>query len=265
MTPAERFKEQLAVVIDALQAHPSRILAFWHSPEARWQQYCSLRSLNLVIAYEAPGGKGPGYKAESVTGTVTRDCNGVQKILFDNQCLIRIKGGQRNNLVVTPERLYLEEQGVPAGLNKQLTIDPRPSALFMDRKGDAQFLTLLADKLDTAKTSAEKRPFLPKLRYFIRTADDSGIRPRLTGALAARLQEEADYDPALALADNWEHMKSRFLQSDPTAPGQKLYPFEYVEGKGGVYADVDAQPGLYALPAEAMRFEDPSFRLEVRL
>ena len=255
---ADEIKKQLDEIRTAIDAQPGRALIFWYNPEARWQRFCGLQFTYLVAAYK----DADDYRALRVPGTIIRDSNRIQKILYDSVSCVRIKGGPRNNMVVIPGRLRPDEKAVPAGLDKILEYRPEMRYFFARaREGDFQFLKILCSHLREDPIQMSKVVYPP---FYIRTDNLEGIRARLYGEFATMLSREAGYRSDISLDDNFKNLYKSYVVIDP-ATSMMFFPFSMVEGKGGVFADMDQLPGTCSIPLSALSAGDALFQVNIKV
>jgi len=249
----------LAETLDALKPivpAEGRCLAFWHSPDYPRQRYCTLLFTNLWVLRVRADGCPEVFR---VPGTVWRDRDGMQRVLYSSHKLVRIRGGPRNNMVVLPERLGLDERAIPAVLYRRLRYEQR-SITIHERRLDQQLLLTLKEGLQ--RETPEHTSFLRSPEFYCR--NQGTWRPRINGLAASLLADCDGYDPDRPYLDNLKELLPQFTVVEPGIRDGTLYPMNLIMGRGSVYADLKRAYGLYDLPWEALANDEEVFRLEMK-
>ncbi len=222
---------------------------------------CVLRFIHLLI----PGKSSRIYRVLRVSGTVVRDSNNLQKVLFNNTDAVRIKSGKRSNMVVLPDRLYPDEESVPAGLDKLLEYGEQ-SNRFMPckREGDDRLLDALSN---SATKIGELRHFdtLVYPPFYIKSAEPSELKPRMRSTLIKQLKEDAEYDSGKGPTANFRKMYKKYSRDAADSQGNRYYPLAMVSGKGGIFADMDQTVSAFTIPVGALSAEDAGFKVNIKL
>ena len=252
----QRLLDKVLVQVAEIAPAEGRCLAFWHSPDYPKQRYCTLLFTTLWVLRACSAG---GYEVWRVPGTVWRDHSGLQRILFSDQKLVRIRSGVRTNMVVLPERLGIGENAVPATTYRQLRYEQRSIALH-ERYIDRQFLLTLGEGL--ARGIPEDLTFLRSPEFYCRSR---GVwRPRINGMAAMLLADHSGYNPDLPYMDNLRKLLPEFVRVEPEIEEGTLYPMSLIMGRGSVYVDLKRVYGLYNLPLAAMNNDEEVFKLELK-
>ena len=247
----------------ALQT-PDRVLFSWMNhetqcqEESRWNRYVSLRFAFLGAVWA----EGENIRAAKMAGTVTRDRDRIQKLLFNYGNLVRIKGGPRSNMVVMPERLYPDESGVMAGLEKVLEYGGEGYRFMAGRDGDMDFLyNINAGLFSTVPVKVED---VLSPMFYIKTRDATELRARINGNLMGVLKGMQYYDASLSLNDNFRRCSDQLYTEDPgDQESWRLYPFSYCEGKGSIVMDADQVPHSFSMLKSAFPFDDGLLQVQL--
>ena len=249
--------------------HPDRVLLTWletnadeqaHNipKESQFNRYVSLRFAFLGAVWV----DGEHVRAAKMAGTVTRDRNRMQKLLFSYGNLVRIKGGVRSNMVVTPDRLYPDEHAVMAGLDKDLEYGGEGHRFLVGRDGDMDFLYNLNAGLFRTEPVKVEQVLSPL--FFIRTKDSELLRARLNGNLAGVLKGMQHYRPALSLDENFRRCADELYTEDlDDNEGWRLYPFSYCEGKGSIVMDADQMPRSFSMARTMFPYDDGLLQVQL--
>ena len=249
--------------------HQDRVLLTWletnadepahdAAKESRFNRYISLRFVFLGAMWA----EGDRIRAVKMAGTVTRDRNRMQKLQFSYGNLVRIKGGPRSNMVVTPDRLYPDEQAVTAGLDKDLQYGGQGFQFMAGRGGDEDFLyNLNAGMFRTAPVKVEQ--VLSPL-FFIRAKDGSLLHARMNGNLVGVLKGMQQYRASLSLEENFRQCSDElYTEEFDDAEGWRLYPFSYCEGKGSIVMDADQIPHSFSMAKALFPYDDGLLQVQL--
>lgn len=218
-----RRAQRLLQAVEHIRNEGSR-LAHWYVT-GEDTGYVNLKNLRLVIA-DTEG-------IHVMPGTVTRDKDNQQRLLFSATNLCRISNGRRRGMFVDPVRLRPGENASKAGLYKPF--GRGPECLRAGNRKDVAIVDTLCGA--AAEAIAVESLLIPT--FHIRSSSVDNLSLRLKGEVTKELVDLEEYDRSLSLEDNFTNLADAFATKDGS---HTYYEFDKVTGLGLVMFDSESLP-----------------------
>ena len=246
-------KARLKTIADKLEAIRGYALVGWlagYYPDSRG--LVNLEGSHILcLALDHEGNP----RLVRASGTLTKGDNGA-KVLFASKGLVRIKSGKRKHLVVRPENLGYDEEGVPAGINKILVEGTAPEEFHHK---DARVLDQVERVLSRTELALDK---IPTPSVWRKTRNLDKITPRITGALVSRLRESGVWTPGVPVT---ELVKANIDKVAINSSGGWIFPFDTLESGGLTQLDLGSlMADLYMVPIQALDADGDSISIRLK-
>ncbi len=232
-------RSRLTAVRRQVKENEGFALLDWYST-SEGDRYANLRNIRLVVVVNKT--------VHIMVGTVTRNLDGEQQLLFASKGLCRIKNGRRRGMIVEPSRLRLGEGALPTGLVKPLMNGSKNNSFRMHDDRDAAAI----DRIHEAFDDAVKLEDIVIPDTYIRGRGAGNLAMRLNGDVTKQIMGLDEYDKKLLMEDNFHNLIGAFSMDDK---GYKLYPFHMVQGTGMVMVDLESLPPPLLIPWKALEKE----------
>ena len=245
-------KDRVEALAARLAEDDGQVFLRWYAVKIN-NGWVGLENLFLLSAISKEG------RAVAVrsAGTLERNEDGYQRILFNGSTLVRIKGGDRRGLVVPHSKLKPGETGVPAGLIKKLESGHGPDRLADRRAGDALFLAQLEDMMAAPRQLLEF-PADFEACAAKRSRDVRTLAPRTTGALVAALRDTGMYDEKEPLSQGFYRCAERLGGVDEAGT---WVPFKYACGGGATCISTDIMQKTYRVSLKEVDYKSDLLRI----
>jgi hypothetical protein len=200
-------------------------------------RFVNLRNIRLVVVVDKT--------VHIMVGTVTRNPDGDQQLLFASKGLCRIKNGRRRGMIVEPSRLRVGEDAASTGLVKPLMNGSKSNSFRMNDERDSSVIARIHEAFDDAVPLDDI--VIPDT--YIRGRSAMNLTMRLSGDVTKQLMGCVEYNRRLPMEDNFHNLIGGFSVSDK---GYKLYPFRMVQGTGMVIVDLESMPPPLLIPRKAL-------------
>lgn len=232
-------RSRLAAVRRQAKENEGFALIDWYST-SEGDRYANLRNIRLVVVINKI--------VHIMVGTVTRNLDGDQQLLFASKGLCRIKNGRRRGMIVEPSRLRLGEEATSTGLIKPLMNGPMSNSFRMNDDRDVTAIERIHEAFD----DAVKLQDIVIPDTYIRGRGAGNLVMRLSGDVTKQIMGLDKYNKRLPMEDNFHNLIGAFSMEDK---GYKLYPFHMVQGTGMVMVDLESLPPPLLIPCKALEKE----------
>lgn len=233
--------------------------AFWSSPNVgRYGDEINLEFVNLNILYRMSNGK---LMFIQTTGSLEHNQFHQQRLLY-KLGMLRVRGGKRNNLVVRPTRLHVNEQADMADCVKILDPNDSVRSFITDQVRDSSRLSMLlrAKNNRTIYKIADKLP-MPAMYKRVRNYDE--LKPRLTGDLINLLKQMGAFEKTDNPIEAFNMCKDKLYTTD--ARGNYIFKFSHVDGRGIVMLGINDMLGdIYELPLDKFDATHTLYKIKLK-
>ena len=244
---------RIDAIVDATRGFKGYALTRWISGYTPSDDgLVNLEGSHLLVLI-SPGRGNP--KLVRAAGTLERSGKNY-RVLFSSMNLVRIQNGSRKNLVVPVESLRYDEEGIIAGIDKQIQVGP--GGFKEESHKDLETLRQVEETLEAERLTVDRIPFPAVFRRF---RDKEKVIPRVTGALIAKFKDLGVYDSSIPLRD----LFSKYMDS-VAIEGRYGYtlPFDMVGPGGLTLLDIGALNNeAYLVPLDQLDLDTPTFAISV--
>jgi len=241
-------RSRLTEVRRLAKEYEGHALVEWYSTLEDNTRFVNLRNIRLIVI--------TCNTVHIMPGTVTRNKDGDQQLLFASKGLCRIRNGKRRGMIIEPDRLRVGEEAGGTGLVKPLTNELKANSFHMSDDRDRAVIDRLYEAFGDAVTLDDI--VLPDT--YIRGRSAMNLVMRLSGDVTKQLMGLPDYNRALPMEDNFHNLIGVFAV---TEGGYKLYPFHMVQGTGMVVVDVESLPPPLLIPLDAVTKENKLLKVAI--
>jgi hypothetical protein len=242
-------RQTLSALRTRAKESPDQALVHWYVTEDESSTHVNLRNVRLLVLVDG--------QLHAMPGTVTRDPDFGQQLLFASKGLCRIANGRRRGMIVEPHRLRVGEDAKTTGLVKSLLNGSRSNSLRLSDDRDR----MMVSRIDQAFAEAVELTELIQPTCYIRAKAPVDLTLRLSGDVTKQLMDLAEYDKALPMEDNFHNLIGTFATQDDA--GNNLYPFDMVAGPGLVVMDMSNAPPPLLVPKSALGLKHKLLRIEL--
>lgn len=233
-------RSRLTSVRQMAKKYEGHALVEWYSTTEDDTRFVNLRNIRLIIVAH--------NTVHLMPGTVTRNKDGDQQLLFASKGLCRIRNGKRRGMIVEPDRLRVGEDAGGTGLVKPLASASKTNSFRMSDDRDCAVI----DRLYEAFVDFVDLDDIVLPDTYIRGRSAENLVMRLSGDVTKQLMAIPHYDRTLTMEDNFHNLIGVFSVEDG---GYTLYPFHMVQGTGMVMVDVESLPPPLLIPRSAVTKE----------
>ena len=232
---------------------------FWSSPNVgRYGREINLEYVNLNIIYRLSNGK---LVFIQTTGSLEHNQHNQQRVLY-RLGMLRVRGGKRNNLVVRPTRLHVNEQADMADCIRVLEPDKSVKAFIQDQVRDSSRLSMLI-RAKNERQIYKIGDKLPMPSMFKRVRNYDGLEPRITGELINLLKQLGGFDETDNPVDAFRKCRDRLYTLD--GRGNYIFDFAHVDGRGIVMLGIeDMLSDIYEIPLNKLDTTETLYRIRLR-